>query len=101
SFGFGGTNAHVVIEEAPSTDPSGSSRPVQLLVLSAETPNALEKASSNLAEYLGKHPVNLADAAHTLKIGRRAFKHRRAVVCRARASPSRPCSSSSTRSRGS
>jgi acyl transferase domain-containing protein len=82
SFGFGGTNAHVVIEEAPDTPPSAPSRPWQLLTLSAEAPAALDKATSRLSQFLASHPVNLADAAYTLKSGRRAMKHRRAVVCR-------------------
>src|SRR5581483_9052162 len=84
SFGFGGTNAHVIIEEAPAIDPPGPSRPVQILLLSAETPGGLEKSSANLTAYMSKHPVNLADAAYTLAVGRRAFKQRRAVVCRTR-----------------
>jgi acyl transferase domain-containing protein len=84
SFGFGGTNAHVIVEEAPTAEPSGPSRPVQILLQSTETPSALEKGSANLAAYLGKHDVHLADAAYTLALGRRSFKHRRAIVCRTR-----------------
>src|ERR1700693_1132867 len=52
SFGSGGTNAHLVLEEAPQTEPSGPSRPWQLLVLSAKTADALERATQNLAEHL-------------------------------------------------
>ena len=50
SFGIGGTNAHVVLEEAPSAPDSGVSRPWQLLVLSAKTAPALDAASARLAE---------------------------------------------------
>ena len=82
SFGFGGTNAHVVLEEAPELTPPGPSRPWQLLALSAEAPAVLEKATARLSDFLGSHSVNLADAAYTSKVGRRAMKHRRAVVCR-------------------
>jgi acyl transferase domain-containing protein/thioesterase domain-containing protein/acyl carrier protein len=83
SFGIGGTNAHVIVEEAPPAEPSGPSRPWQLLTLSAKTESALRAASSNLAEHLKAHPeVNLADAAHTLRTGRRAFRHRQTLVCR-------------------
>ncbi len=83
SFGIGGTNAHVVLEEAPTVESSGSSRPWQLLLLSAKTGTALETATSNLIQYLKQHPqLNLADVAHTLQVGRRAFQHRRALVCR-------------------
>jgi acyl transferase domain-containing protein len=82
AFGFGGTNAHVVLEEAPKSDPPGSSRKVQLLALSAQAHDVLETATSNLGAYFSSHAnVNLADAAYTLKVGRRAFRHRRAVVC--------------------
>src|SRR5439155_21930237 len=52
SFGIGGTNAHVVLEEAPVLVPSGDSRPAQLLVLSAKTAAALDRATANLAEHL-------------------------------------------------
>jgi amino acid adenylation domain-containing protein len=82
SFGVGGTNAHVVLEEAPNLEPSGSSRPRQLLMLSAKTSAALEQMTKNLKAYLEQHPtVNLADVAHTLQRGRKAFNHRRSVVC--------------------
>ncbi|HSF42281.1 MAG TPA: amino acid adenylation domain-containing protein [Thermoanaerobaculia bacterium] len=83
SLGQGGTNAHVVLEEAPAREPSGPSRPWQLLVLSARTATALEAATENLAAWLEGHPeASLADAAFTLQVGRRGFAHRRAVVCR-------------------
>jgi acyl transferase domain-containing protein/thioesterase domain-containing protein len=83
SFGFGGTNAHAIVQEAPEPEPSGPSRPHQLLVLSAKTGSALEAATGNMAAFLKNHPnVNLADAAYTLKVGRAAFNHRRFVVCR-------------------
>ncbi|MBD0341961.1 MAG: type I polyketide synthase, partial [Microcoleus sp. Co-bin12] len=82
SFGIGGTNAHVVLEEAPSVEKSGESRPSQLLVLSAKTSSALDCATVNLSKYLKQHPdENLADVAYTLQVGRRAFSHRRIVVC--------------------
>lgn len=83
SFGIGGTNAHVILEEAPPQQDSGKSRPWQLLVLSAKTHSALETATANLAEHLKQQPhLNLADVAYTLQVGRRAFPHRRTVVCR-------------------
>ena len=88
SLGFGGTNAHVVLEEAPDGVERGSREPeeprkrYQLLVLSAKTCTALETATANLANYLAQHPdVNLADVAYTLQVGRRTFDHRRMVVC--------------------
>jgi amino acid adenylation domain-containing protein len=83
SFGMGGTNAHVVLEAAPEPEPSGPSRPWQLLVLSAKTPEALEAATDNLAGHLEAHlDRSLPDIAFTLQNGRRPFAYRRAVVCR-------------------
>ncbi|HEY0172382.1 MAG TPA: amino acid adenylation domain-containing protein [Pyrinomonadaceae bacterium] len=83
SFGIGGTNAHVVLEEAPRVKPSGVSRPWQLLVLSAKTDAALAEATANLAAHLRAHPdSDLADVAYTLQVGRKTFSRRRVVVCR-------------------
>jgi acyl transferase domain-containing protein/acyl carrier protein len=83
SFGIGGTNAHVILEEAPERAPSGPSRPWQLLTLSARTPAALDAAAERLAAHLQQHPeLPLADVAFTLREGRKAFAHRRAVVIR-------------------
>lgn len=85
SFGSGGTNAHVVLEEAPPTPGSAPSRPWQLLVLSARSPSALEAATDRLARHLRSHPEQqIADVAHTLRVGRQRFAHRRVVVCRGR-----------------
>ncbi|NJO96600.1 MAG: type I polyketide synthase [Pleurocapsa sp. CRU_1_2] len=82
SFGIGGTNAHVVLEEAPLLMNSVASRPWQLLILSAKTSSALEKATLNLAKHLEQNlELNLADVAYTLQLGRREFDYRRVVVC--------------------
>jgi acyl transferase domain-containing protein/acyl carrier protein len=82
SFGIGGTNAHVLLEEAPAVEASEPSRPWQVLMLSAKTSSALETATANLTNYLKQHPdLNLADVAYTLQVGRRVFEHRRMVVC--------------------
>ncbi|HEX2201857.1 MAG TPA: type I polyketide synthase, partial [Longimicrobium sp.] len=82
SFGIGGTNAHVVMEEAPPRAPSPvPSRAAQLLVLSARTETALEAMAERLRGHLEAHPeAALADVAWTLQRGRRAFAHRLAVV---------------------
>ncbi|MBD2095654.1 SDR family NAD(P)-dependent oxidoreductase [Trichocoleus sp. FACHB-591] len=82
SFGIGGTNAHAVLEEAPKLPSFGTSRPWQLLLLSAKTASALEAATTRLSDHLVQHPQNLADVAHTLQVGRQRFNHRRMVVCR-------------------
>ncbi|HEU4874869.1 MAG TPA: MupA/Atu3671 family FMN-dependent luciferase-like monooxygenase, partial [Pyrinomonadaceae bacterium] len=82
SFGIGGTNAHVVLEEAPASSSFELSTSPQLLVLSARTQNALAQARTNLATHLEKHPqLDLADVAYTLSAGRKSFEHRLAVVC--------------------
>ncbi len=82
SFGLGGTNAHVVIQEAPEAAPSGPSRPWQILVLSAKSEASLEAATGNLAADLEGNPGRpLADVAYTLQMGRRAFPLRRVLVC--------------------
>jgi amino acid adenylation domain-containing protein len=82
SFGIGGTNAHVIVQEAPLVRPSGGSRPWQLLMLSAKSGQALDQATTGLVQYLKKHPeTNLGDIAYTLQVGRKSFSHRRAVVC--------------------
>ncbi|HEV2852358.1 MAG TPA: non-ribosomal peptide synthase/polyketide synthase [Thermoanaerobaculia bacterium] len=83
SFGIGGTNAHLVLEEPPAPAPSSPSQSWQLLLLSARTEAALEAATERLAVWLEDHPeADLADVAYTLRVGRRAFPHRRMVVCR-------------------
>jgi phthiocerol/phenolphthiocerol synthesis type-I polyketide synthase E len=91
SFGIGGTNAHVVMEEAPALAPAPApSRAEQLLVLSARTGTALDAAARRLAAHLEQNPEQaLADVAWTLQQGRRAFPHRRAVVARTHAEAAR------------
>ncbi len=85
SFGVGGTNAHVIVEEAPEPEPSGPSRPYQLLLLSARSSSALQQARERLLNYLQDHETAcLADVAHTLQRGRTVFRHRMAVVCKDR-----------------
>ena len=90
SFGIGGTNAHAVLEEPPAAEPGSPPRhPWQLLVLSARSETALGAAAGRLRRWLEERPetdlvdlVDLGDAAWTLQAGRRAFAHRRAVLCR-------------------
>ncbi|MFC7440507.1 type I polyketide synthase [Laceyella putida] len=81
SFGIGGTNAHLVLEEAPVRETEPTQRSFHLLTLSAKTPAALEQATDQLAEHLGKETsLSLADVAQTLRIGRLDMHHRRFVV---------------------
>ncbi len=80
SFGIGGTNAHVVLEEAPMQT-STKSRPWQLMCISAKTDTALKQLSRNVADHIAAHPeLNPADTAYTLNIGRAAFTRRAFLV---------------------
>jgi len=82
SLGIGGSNAHVVLEQAPEMPPSGAARPVQVLTLSAKSPAALDAATADLARHLERNPIlDLSDAAYTLHLGRCRFPHGRVVVC--------------------
>ena len=82
SFGIGGTNAHVVLEEAPPRREPKTNWPAQLLVLSGKSAAALDAATAHLAEHLAANPgVSLADACYTSQVGRKRFPHRRMLVC--------------------
>jgi len=81
SFGFGGTNVHTILEEAPAAAPSGDTRPRQLLLLSAKTEAALRDYSKSMQEFLTTAPAEaFADVAYTFQTGRRQFAYRRFVV---------------------
>lgn len=85
SFGIGGTNAHVVLQEAPAATEESIVRPTELLLLSAKTPTALDALATSLETHLVEHPAtNLADVAYTLRVGRASYQHRRAVICDSR-----------------
>ncbi|TFI53959.1 SDR family NAD(P)-dependent oxidoreductase [Mastigocladus laminosus UU774] len=87
SLGMGGTNVHLVLEEAPvvergSRGAGKQGRKYHLLLLSAKTESALATATQNLRQHLTLHPdINLADVAYTLQVGRRDFSHRRILIC--------------------
>ena len=85
SFGIGGTNAHMILEEAPNVKNSREVEGPHLLILSAKTNSALNAITRNLSNYLKENPeVCLADVSFTLQMGRKAFDHRRAIACRNR-----------------
>jgi len=82
ALGAGGTNAHVILEEAPVQPPSGPSRSSHLLVWSARSAAALNQMTDRLLSHLSANPkVSLPDVAYTLKIGRKLHAHRRMLVC--------------------
>ena len=82
SFGMGGTNAHVVLEQAPPPAPTSPASGPYVLPLSARTPTALAAARDRLALHLRAHPeLDIADVAWTLQVGRATFQHRVAICC--------------------
>jgi acyl transferase domain-containing protein len=86
SFGVGGTNAHVVLEQAPESLATGLARGRQLLILSARSEIALAAQAERLAQFLESSPeIVMEDAAYTLQVGRREFEHRRIAVVADRA----------------
>lgn len=82
SFGFGGTNAHVVVEEAATTKKRRSSdRPFHLFTLSAKNFNALRDLAKSYQTFLvSQAEINLADLCFTLNSRRTHFQHRLALV---------------------
>lgn len=82
AFGIGGTNAHVIVEEAPRAQAAPGNRPWQLLLLSARTRTALDAMTGNLVAHLrADSQINLPDVAFTLQAGRKVFPHRRSLIC--------------------
>ncbi|HEX3662577.1 MAG TPA: type I polyketide synthase [Acidobacteriaceae bacterium] len=84
SFGFSGTNAHLVLQEAPASEgPRAAERSAEVVTLSARNVAALEALSARCAEYLEAHPQTpLADFAFSLNGGRSHFQHRVAFVAK-------------------
>ncbi|MBB4683794.1 type I polyketide synthase [Amycolatopsis jiangsuensis] len=78
--GFGGTDAHVVLEEAPEDAPARpAARPHHVLIWSARTAEAADAATGRLAAACPEW-TDLADVSYTLQAGRKAFEHRRMTV---------------------
>jgi 3-oxoacyl-(acyl-carrier-protein) synthase/thioesterase domain-containing protein/acyl carrier protein len=85
SFGIGGTNAHLILEEWAQENLLEPSKPFYSLILSAKTLSALQTMARNLGQHLQKHPdLSLGNVAFTLQIGRKLFEHKRILVCRNR-----------------
>jgi phthiocerol/phenolphthiocerol synthesis type-I polyketide synthase E len=83
SFGVGGTNAHVVLEEAEPVPAIPSRRTGHLIVLSARTADGLARLGDAVRRHLAEEPdTPVADVAYTLQATRRRFPHRLALACR-------------------
>ncbi|MFS4449719.1 beta-ketoacyl synthase N-terminal-like domain-containing protein, partial [Maribacter sp. 2307UL18-2] len=83
SLGIGGTNVHVILEEAPMREASSSGRACQLLTVSGKTPVALKGNVSNLMEHLSNNEdMKLSDIAYTLNARREPFGYRSTFVCK-------------------
>lgn len=83
SFGIGGTNSHIVLEEAPEIGSTTSSRPYQLLTYSGKTNSSINNYKGRLEDFIKrKKTSDLSDLAYSLKVGRQSFKHREFIVCK-------------------
>ena len=85
SFGFGGTNAHVVLAEPPATtdtvEKPSATVPLTVLPISARSEEALVATARQLADHVGSHPeITLADLAYTLGQRRAHLNHRHTLI---------------------
>jgi acyl transferase domain-containing protein/NADPH:quinone reductase-like Zn-dependent oxidoreductase/acyl carrier protein len=83
SFGFSGTNAHVIVEGVEDRRAAEiETRPAEVLVVSARTPAALRALAARYAEFLEQTEANWGEICHTAATGRTAFAQRLAVVAK-------------------
>ncbi|WP_143676049.1 type I polyketide synthase, partial [Streptomyces milbemycinicus] len=84
SFGVSGTNAHIILEQAPPTqdrEPGAGSPSSSPWMVSAKSEQALQAQAAQLRTYLTAHPeVGLADIGYALASGRTAFDHRAVLL---------------------
>ena len=83
SFGFGGTNAHIVVSEPPVSTPeeTAAERPLQLLTLSAQSDEALKQVAGIYERHLAERPeLSLGDVCHTANSGRVHFRYRLSII---------------------
>ncbi|AIS56744.1 beta-ketoacyl synthase N-terminal-like domain-containing protein [Vibrio coralliilyticus] len=81
SFGVGGTNACVILETAPETQPGDAHNSPLMIPFSARSRNALNEMKQRLASYLTENPdADVADVAYTMQVGRKQFEFSTSVV---------------------
>ncbi|GAU68946.1 putative modular polyketide synthase [Streptomyces sp. NBRC 110611] len=83
SFGFSGTNAHLLLEQAPDRPeaPRDDTRPRSVLALSAKSETALAELAAKYRDHLGADGADsVADVCYSANTGRSAFRHRLAVA---------------------
>lgn len=82
SFGMGGTNAHVIIQEPPQREQSVNTRKYHIVPVSAHSAGSIESACVKLKEFILENEEQpIQDIGYTLQMGRRAFSHRWFAVC--------------------
>ncbi len=85
SFGIGGTNAHLILEEAPLPSPQKILQDRFIIPISAKSEAALQQQQSNLLDYLKQNQIDktiLANLAYTLQVGRETFNLRKVFLCK-------------------
>ncbi|WP_440110455.1 amino acid adenylation domain-containing protein [Paenibacillus sp. QZ-Y1] len=81
SFGVGGTNAHMVLEEAPMMEKSSPDDEINVMLFSAKSEYSLNETAEQIVKHLVEHSAeSWSDAAWTLQKGRRRFEYRKALV---------------------
>ncbi|HRI84532.1 MAG TPA: SDR family NAD(P)-dependent oxidoreductase [Ignavibacteria bacterium] len=83
SFGFGGTNAHVILENAPLEIKAVSKKmPLNIFTLSAKNEKSLMETAGKYLETIAENNFNIEDICYTSSAGRASFNHRLAIVCK-------------------
>lgn len=81
SFGFSGTNAHIVIEEAPLSETETNDIALNLFTLSAKSEKALQELARKYQAFFNSHPnLSLTDICYTVNTGRSHFSHRLCII---------------------
>jgi len=81
SLGIGGTNVHVILEEAPEPEPGDEGCPYKLLMMSAKTESSLTRSLYGWKDFVEASPgIDLADMSYTLQTGRKHFPYRKSIV---------------------